>query len=275
MGHLDVPTYAHHASFVGEGTGKASVTRKIGKVYYNLGFLSSRECIECPSSDLVGQYVGFTGPLVRKKLDEDLGKVALVSYSSRKSCYGFTNAQFCVQVLFIDEVYRLAEGNFVHEAIAEIVDCLTKERYRGRLIVIIASYEEDISRLFSVNRGLSCRFPEDIFFSSMLPEQCLQLLGAKLQKNGIVFDAGDKVDTGDSARLIDLFKRLSAVPGWGNARDIETLAMTMARLTFKDPANASTTGSLHLSGTTAIKCLTEKFTANMERNENVGSPTTW
>ena len=243
-------------------------------MYYDSGFLSSTECIQCSSSDLVGQYVGHTGPLVRKKFDEALGKVALDSYLFQISYYGFTNAQFCVQVLFIDEAYRLAEGNFAREAIDEIVDCLPKEAYRGRLIVIIAGYKEDINRLLSVNRGLSSRFTEDIFFSSMLPKQCLQFLAAKLQMKGIVFDAWGKVDTGDSARLIDLFKRLSAVPGWGNARNIETLATTIARLTFEDAANASTTGSLHLSGTTAIKCLTENLTANIERDENVGSPTT-
>jgi SpoVK/Ycf46/Vps4 family AAA+-type ATPase len=59
------------------GTGKTTVARKIGKVYYDMGFLASDEVIDCSASDLVGQYVGHTGPLVRKQFDKALGKVYL------------------------------------------------------------------------------------------------------------------------------------------------------------------------------------------------------
>jgi len=59
------------------GTGKTTVARKIGKVYYDMGFLASDEVIDCSASDLVGQYVGHTGPLVREKFDKALGKVCL------------------------------------------------------------------------------------------------------------------------------------------------------------------------------------------------------
>lgn len=30
----------------------------MGQVYYDMGFLSSTEVVECSASDLVGQYVG-------------------------------------------------------------------------------------------------------------------------------------------------------------------------------------------------------------------------
>jgi SpoVK/Ycf46/Vps4 family AAA+-type ATPase len=57
------------------GTGKTTVARKIGKVYYDMGFLASDEVLDCSASDLVGQYVGHTGPLVREKFDKALGRV--------------------------------------------------------------------------------------------------------------------------------------------------------------------------------------------------------
>jgi len=44
------------------GTGKTSTARKMGQVYFDMGFLSSPEVVECSASDLVGQYVGQTGP---------------------------------------------------------------------------------------------------------------------------------------------------------------------------------------------------------------------
>lgn len=164
-----------------------------------MGFLSNDEVIDCSATDLIGQYVGQTGPKVIQKFDEALGKV-----------------------LFVDEAYRLGEGTFAKEAIDEFVDCLTKPKYKSKLIVVLAGYEDEINRLLSVNPGLSSRFPEEIFFHNLDPEMCLDLLVKQLKKN-------DKFELGvcDSASLQqtikDYFKALAALNGWGNGRDIDTL----------------------------------------------------
>ena len=54
------------------GTGKTSTARKIGKVFYDMGFLATAEVVECSATDLIGQYVGQTGPKVQKLLDKAL-----------------------------------------------------------------------------------------------------------------------------------------------------------------------------------------------------------
>ncbi|RAL64195.1 hypothetical protein DID88_002088 [Monilinia fructigena] len=87
------------------GTGKTTTARKIGQVYYDLGLLSEVKVVECSASDLVGQYVGHTGPQTVKQLELGLGKV-----------------------LFIDEAYRLGQGHFAQEAIDELVDSMTKPK---------------------------------------------------------------------------------------------------------------------------------------------------
>ncbi len=84
----------------------------MGKIYYDMGFLEGARVVECSATDLIGQYVGQTGPKVQKKFDDARGAV-----------------------LFIDEAYRLAGEHFAKEAMDEIVDCLTKERYQNRLVV--------------------------------------------------------------------------------------------------------------------------------------------
>lgn len=61
---------------------------------YDMGFLATAEVVECSATDLIGQYIGHTGPKVKKQLDRGLGKV-----------------------LFVDEAYRLAEGHFAKEAV--------------------------------------------------------------------------------------------------------------------------------------------------------------
>lgn len=125
----------------------------MGKVYYDMGFLSKAEVVSCSASDLVGEYIGHTGPKTRKLLESALGKV-----------------------LFIDEAYRLSGGHFAQEAIDELVDSLTNERFFRKQIVILAGYDADINRLMSVNPGLTSRFPETIVFEPLPPQACLDLL---------------------------------------------------------------------------------------------------
>lgn len=135
------------------GTGKTTTAQKMGKVYYDMGFLSKAEVVSCSASDLVGEYIGHTGPKTRKLLESALGKV-----------------------LFIDEAYRLSGGHFAQEAIDELVDSLTNERFFRKQIVILAGYDADINRLMSVNPGLTSRFPETIVFEPLPPQACLDLL---------------------------------------------------------------------------------------------------
>lgn len=182
------------------GTGKTTTARKIGRVFYDMGFLSEDAVVECSATDLIGQFVGQTGPKVVQKLDEALGKV-----------------------LFIDEAYRLGDGPYGKEATDELVDCLTKQQYKNKMIVVLAGYEGEINRLLAVNPGLSSRFPEEIFFKNLEPEMCVKLLVQRIQKKPKF-----KWDSSDSATLQqdveDTFTALAGLPGWGNGRDIETLA---------------------------------------------------
>lgn len=96
--------------------------RKMGKVYYDMGILGSDEVIESSATDLVGQYIGYTGPKTQELLEKVLGRL-----------------------LLIDEAYYLADGQFTKEAMDEIVDCITKPKFAGKLIVILAGYDKDIN----------------------------------------------------------------------------------------------------------------------------------
>jgi AAA+ superfamily predicted ATPase len=139
------------------GTGKTTTAEKMGKVFYDMGFLAQAKVVNCSATDMIGQYIGHTGPKVQKLLEKALGKV-----------------------LFIDEAYRLAEGRFATEAMDELVDCLTKPKYAQKLVTILASYDEDMDRLMSVNPGLTSRFPESVIVKHMAPDTCLELLAKTL-----------------------------------------------------------------------------------------------
>ncbi|KAM3507032.1 hypothetical protein MY10362_002023 [Beauveria mimosiformis] len=202
------------------GTGKSTTARKMGKVFYDAGFLSEATVHDCSASDLVGQYVGQTGPKVRQLLDKALGAV-----------------------LLIDEAYRLREGHFAKEALDELVDAITKDRYRKRLIIILAGYEHDINRLLAVNPGLTSRFPKVIDFRSLDSTECFDLLARKLIKKKADLEAKgsahmhvdclEQPSSEFQADMYALFQSLSTQASWGNARDIETLANAVFQAAMK------------------------------------------
>ncbi|KAK6496366.1 hypothetical protein TWF481_002391 [Arthrobotrys musiformis] len=192
------------------GTGKTTTAQKMGKVFYDMGFLSQAKVEQCSTTDMIGQYVGHTGPKVKKLLEKAMGKV-----------------------LFIDEAYRLAEGGFATEAMDELVSSLTDPKYAQKLIVILAGYDEDIDRLMSINPGLTSRFPESVVFKHMEPEFCLKLLtkvldDLKKKKNApLDLSVLETPTAGLRESILCLFKDLSQLKSWGNARDVKSLAKNM------------------------------------------------
>ncbi|KYK57109.1 CbxX/CfqX [Drechmeria coniospora] len=198
------------------GTGKTTTARKMGKVYYDMGLLATANVTECSATDLIGKFDGHTGPKVQQLLDRALG-----------------------QVLFIDEAYRLAGGGFAQEAVDELVDSVTKPRYQGKLIIILAGYDEEINRLLSINPGMSSGFPESINFQPLRAEDCVKLLTSLLanKKEEMRLKSEKTLDVSCleypsesfGAAMVGEFESLAKVAGWGNARDVKQLAKVMFR----------------------------------------------
>ncbi|KAI6040717.1 P-loop containing nucleoside triphosphate hydrolase protein [Pisolithus marmoratus] len=212
------------------GTGKTSTARKLGQVYYDMGFLSSTDVVECSASDLVGQYVGQTGPKTKAVFEKALGKV-----------------------LFVDEAYRLSEGHFAKEAMDEIVGLMTQERYMNKLIIILAGYEDEMNALLQVNPGLSSRFAEEIVFQNMTPDQCLTLLDKDLRKSGIVVTEFKDPSTAEYLTMRNIIEGMSSLPSWGNARDIKTIGKRMVRKAYFNAAdNPGQSASLPINDAVSI-----------------------
>lgn len=210
-----------------------------------MGFLSSADVVESSATDFVGQYIGQTGPKTQKLLEKALGKV-----------------------LFIDEAYRLAEGHFAKEAVDELVDVLTKPKFLGKIVVILAGYDNDMNRLLAVNPGLGSRFPEEIYFHNMPPKNCLELLEDDLKKKKIASEALKDRDSPAYSEILELVTKLSGLPSWGNARDVKTLAKTMVGMVYKAKSTEKT--GLVISANDTISCI-KTFIAEREARENTSS----
>lgn len=222
------------------GTGKTTTCRKFGQFFFDLGFLSEVEVVECTATDLIGSYVGHTGPKTIAVMERALGKV-----------------------LLIDEAYRLAEGHFANEAITEIIDSMTKPKFMGKICIVLAGYDSDMDRLLQVNQGLSSRFPDEIQFRSLTPAECYKILGMKLAKNNIslpVFTLGDSI-------LFEVeisIRKMSELPGWGNARDIETLAKRMVQIVYQ----TNTSGKdLVINPQDLLKCTKEMLSERQAKTK--------
>jgi hypothetical protein len=191
----------------------------MGKVFYDMGFLAKADVVECSATELVGSYVGQTGPKVQKVLENALGRV-----------------------LFIDEAYRLAGEGFAKEAMDEIVDCLTKLKYAQKLIVILAGYDDDINSLMAQNPGLTSRFPEAIVFRGLGATDCLDLLiqllrGRQLdmrkKKKDLDLSSLEVPAPGFKQETLDQFDTLGRIANWANARDVQTIAKSIFGLLLK------------------------------------------
>ncbi|CCM06492.1 uncharacterized protein FIBRA_08761 [Fibroporia radiculosa] len=229
------------------GTGKTTTARKLGQVFYDMGFLSSSEVVECSASDLVGQYVGHTGPKTKALLEKALGRV-----------------------LFVDEAYRLGDGPFAKEAIDELVSVLTQPKFHQKVVVVLAGYDADMNRLMAINSGLSSRFSEELVFTHMSPQHCLQILKAQLTAKKVQLKALEHSSSSGYQSMVRLLEQLSAFPSWGNARDVGTLAKQMISLVFTRPSDESDDSSeLTLTTDEAIGCMETMLAERRARTAHV------
>lgn len=174
----------------------------MGQIFCDMGFLATAEVIECSAKDLIGQYVGQTGPKAAKLIESALGKV-----------------------LFIDEAYRLGKGDFAKEAVDELVDCITKPQFLNKLVIILAGYEDEINKLMNANPGLSSRFPESVDFQVLDPSACYQLLLGTLGRKKQL-DTTELRAPSDSflKETYAYFTELSSLDNFANGRDVQTIA---------------------------------------------------
>ncbi len=155
-----------HFVFLGPpGTGKTTVARVIGKIFYAFGLLDLPDVVEAQRSDLVGEYLGATAIKTNELIDSSLGRV-----------------------LFIDEAYSLVnEGDGQADRFGiEAVQTLLKraEDDRENLIIILAGYEQQTEAFLGSNPGLASRFATRIRFPTYSPTELLALADSQLAAKG-------------------------------------------------------------------------------------------
>ncbi|MER7785481.1 AAA family ATPase [Streptomyces albidoflavus] len=167
---LPVRPPKRHFVFSGpSGTGKTTVARILGRVFYALGLLGGDHLVEAQRSDLVGEYLGQTAVKANELIDSALGGV-----------------------LFVDEAYSLSNGAYGRgDAYGdEALQVLLKraEDNRDRLVVILAGYPEGMDQLLTANPGLGSRFTTRVDFPSYRPAELTAIGGVLAAENGDGWD---------------------------------------------------------------------------------------
>ncbi|GAA3879839.1 AAA family ATPase [Streptomyces sp. NPDC003328] len=228
---LPVQPPKRHFVFSGpSGTGKTTVARILGRVFYALGLLGGDHLVEAQRADLVGEYLGQTAVKANELIDSAIGGVLFVdeAYSLSNSGYGKGDAygDEALQVLL-----KRAEDN------------------RDHLVVILAGYPEGMDRLLAANPGLSSRFTTRVDFPSYRPLELTAIGEVLAAENGDMWDeealdelrsiAGHVVDQGwidelgNGRFLRTLYEkscayrdlRLSGYPGIPSRDDLSTLRL--------------------------------------------------
>ncbi|MEK0100177.1 AAA family ATPase, partial [Streptomyces sp. A475] len=167
---LPVQPPKRHFVFSGpSGTGKTTVARILGRVFYALGLLGGDHLVESQRADLVGEYLGQTAVKANELIDSAIGGV-----------------------LFVDEAYALSNSGYGKgDAYGdEALQVLLKraEDNRDHLVVIRAGYPEGMDRLLAANPGLSSRFTTRVDFPSDRPLELTAIGEVLAAENGDVWD---------------------------------------------------------------------------------------
>jgi SpoVK/Ycf46/Vps4 family AAA+-type ATPase len=186
---------SRYAFFADPGTGKTTVARIYGQILKALGVLEGGEFVEVTRVDLVEGYLGQSAEKTAKVINRAMGGV-----------------------LFIDEAYSLTPSRkdpFSEEVIAEIVASM--ERYRGKIVVIVAGYGQEMYKFMDSNPGLRSRFRDPINFPDLDGDALLGALVAMGTSEGYSFDEDAK------SALKKHIDNLPREKGFGNVRDMRKL----------------------------------------------------
>lgn len=101
-------------------------------MFKNLELLPTSNVHVVTAANLISRYMGGTGPNFVEAMRRAKGGI-----------------------LFVDEAYGMLprHGSYGSEGMQALLDNITTEEFRGKLIVVLAGYKDHVEELFGVNPG--------------------------------------------------------------------------------------------------------------------------
>ncbi len=160
-------SFSLHTVFTGNpGTGKTTVARILAQIYKALGILERGHLVETDRKGMVAEFVGQTAAKTSGMIDSAIG-----------GC------------LFIDEAYALTSqgGNdFGRECIETLLKRM--EDQRGKFMVIVAGYTEEMKRFLEANPGLMSRFDKTFEFEDYTETELVDIATFMFNNEDLALD---------------------------------------------------------------------------------------
>jgi hypothetical protein len=174
---------------------------KMGELYKAMGFINSGHTVQATRADLVGQYIGHTGPKTKEVIIRSFGGI-----------------------LFIDEAYGLYKedsrdyGSEVIEMLVKFMDTTENSDF----VVVLAGYRNLMTRMLTANLNLMARMGNWIDFPDYDDNELLQISNLLAKNYGYNYpiDAQDK--------FVEFMNLRKEFPYFSNARTVRN-AMERAR----------------------------------------------
>ena len=144
----------HHVFTGNPGTGKTTVAMKMGELYKEMGFINSGHTVQATRADLVGQYIGHTGPKTKEMITRSFGGI-----------------------LFIDEAYGLYKedsrdyGSEVIEMLVKFIDNTKNKDF----VICLAGYRNLMTKMMNANLNLMSRMGNWIDFPDYNEQELLDI----------------------------------------------------------------------------------------------------
>ncbi len=173
----------------------------MGELYKAMGFINSGHTVQATRADLVGQYIGHTGPKTKEVIIRSFGGI-----------------------LFIDEAYGLYKedsrdyGSEVIEMLVKFMDTTENSDF----VVVLAGYRNLMTRMLTANLNLMARMGNWIDFPDYDDNELLQISNLLAKNYGYNYpiDAQDK--------FVEFMNLRKEFPYFSNARTVRN-AMERAR----------------------------------------------
>ena len=178
------------------GTGKTSIARKMGEVLQAMEILPTSRVMEVSRATLVGKYMGETPKIVNNVCDKAMGGI-----------------------LFIDEAYTLSSEHDQYGK--EAIDTLMKrmEDDRGKFVVIVAGYKDEMETFLAVNPGLASRFTHKMHIEDYNEDELVAIFKQMAGKDNY------KLSPEAEFKLMDIVSRkvINKSNSFGNAREMRNM----------------------------------------------------
>jgi hypothetical protein len=173
--------------------GKTTMGRRFAIMFKQLNLLPSDRFEYTTAGNLIDRFVGGTGNNTLEAM--------------RKAKGG---------VLMIDEAYAMlpSRSGFGADIMQALLDNVTTEEFKGKIIIILSGYKEHVEDIFSINPGFQSRFDKKRI---EFPEWGAAVAAAAVT-HAIERD-GKAVDLEAKDAMIGYFEALRNLPNWASARD--------------------------------------------------------